>query len=72
MVIEFCLSVNSGKLNSGKINQTLLENAKCILLAEIEMCDLLRQAEGKLSGGVIDVYKYLKQRRTREIQIYLC
>lgn len=64
--------MNSGKLNSGKINQTVLENAKHILLAETEMCGLLRKARGKLSGGVIAVYKYLKQRRTREIQIYLC
>lgn len=64
--------MNSDKLNSGKINQTVLEKAQHILLAEIEMCGLLRQAGGKLSGGVIAVHKYLKQRRTRAIQIYLC
>lgn len=48
-------------VNSGKINQIVLENVKHILLAEMEICVLLRQTGGKLSGSVIAVYKYISK-----------
>lgn len=59
------MEINSDKLNSGKINQTVLENGKYILSAETEKRGLLTQAGGRLSGGVIAVYKYLKQRKNK-------
>lgn len=57
--------VNSDKLNSGKINQAVLEDGKRILLVETEKHGLLRQAGRKLSGGVTAVYKYLRQRKNK-------
>lgn len=59
------MEVNSDKLNSGKINQAVLEDGKRILLVETEKLGLLRQAGRKLSGGVTAVYKYLKQRKNK-------
>lgn len=57
--------MNSDDLNPEKINQTVLKDGKHILLAETEKRVFLRQAGRKLSGGVIDVYKYLKQRKNK-------
>lgn len=59
------MEMNSDKLNSRNINQTVLDDGKYILLAETEKRGLLRQAGRRLSGGVIAVYKYLKHRKNK-------
>jgi len=59
------MDMHSDQLNSRKINQAILEMGKYNLLAETEKHGLLRQAERRLSGGVIAVYKYLKHRKNK-------